>query len=179
MNRQQLEQCINTYGTEIYAFCSRITCNKQEAEDLYQDTFLKAVELEEKIEYTKNPKSYLISIALRIWKNKKRKFAWRKRIAGDSQLVEETVSQEKIMEANRSASPEENVLEWELKDQVRQEVAKLDEKYRIPIYLYYTVEISTEQIAKIMKLPNGTVKSRLHKARKLLKKKLEVVLDET
>lgn len=179
MNKQQLEQCINTYGTEIYAFCSRITCNKQEAEDLYQDTFLKAVELGEKIDETQNPKSYLVSIALRIWKNKKRKFAWRKRITGDSQLIEEAVSGEKLMTESRACSPEENVLEWELKVQVRQAIAKLDEKYRIPVYLYYTVELPIEQIASVMKLPKGTVKSRLHKARKLLKQELEVVLDET
>lgn len=58
-------------------------------------------------------------------------------------------------------------------------VDKLDEKYRIPVFLYYTLEFSIGQIGKIMKLPDGTVKSRLHKARKLLKKELEVVLDET
>lgn len=179
MNKQQLEQCINTYGNEIYAFCSRITCNQQEAEDLYQDTFLKAVELGEKIAYEQNPKSYLVSIALRIWKNKKRKFAWRKRIAGESQLAEEAVGGEVMVEEPGVISPEKRVLEWELKTQVRQAVAKLDEKYRIPVYLYYTAELSIEQIANIMKLPKGTVKSRLHKARKLLKQELEVVLDET
>lgn len=176
MNRQELEQCIDTFGNEIYAFCSRITCNKQEAEDLYQDTFLKAMELGEKIDVAQNPKSYLVSIALRIWKNRKRKFAWRQRIAGISVLVEEAVG-EGVQNTDK-ISPEENVLEWELKVQVRQAVAKLDEKYRIPVYLYYTMEFSVEQIGNIMKLPKGTVKSRLHKARKLLKQELEVVLYE-
>lgn len=179
MNKEKLEECINAYGKEIYAFCSRITCNRQEAEDLYQDTFLKAVELGEKIDDTQNPKSYLVSIALRIWKNKKRKFAWRKRIAGTEQLTEEAVSEKELMQESRGTSPEEKILEWELKMHVRQAVEKLDEKYRIPIYLYYTVELSIEHIADIMKLPKGTVKSRLHKARKLLKQELEVVLDET
>lgn len=179
MNKQMLEQCINAYGKEIYAFCSRITCNRQEAEDLYQDTFLKAVELGERIDDTKNPKSYLVSIAIRIWKNKKRKFAWRSRIAGTEQLTEEAVSEKEWMHEGRGNTPEEKLLEWELKVQVRQAVEKLDEKYRIPIYLYYTMELPIEQIANIMKLPKGTVKSRLHKARKLLKQELEVVLDET
>lgn len=53
----------------------------QEADDLYQDTFLKAMELIPKIDNDQNPKSYLLSIAVHIWKNKKQKFAWRKRIA--------------------------------------------------------------------------------------------------
>ena len=93
--------------------------------------------------------------------------------------MEEAVGGEVMVEEPGVISPEKRVLEWELKTQVRQAVAKLDEKYRIPVYLYYTAELSIEQIANIMKLPKGTVKSRLHKARKLLKQELEVVLDET
>lgn len=57
-------------------------------------------------------------------------------------------------------------------------VAGLEEKYRIPVFLYYSQQFSTEQIGKILKLPQGTVKSRLYKARKLLKKELEVVFNE-
>lgn len=172
----QLEQCINEYGKEIYSFCSQITRNKQEAEDLYQDTFLKALELEEKIDYRRNPKSYFVSIALRIWKNRKRKFAWRNRIAGTVELAEEVVSEE---ESGKEGAVEDIVLEKQWKEEVKKAVDKLDEKYRIPVYLYYTLDFSIEQIGKIMKLPEGTVKSRLYKARKLLKQELEVVLDET
>lgn len=118
MDMIQLEKCINEYGKDIYSFCSQITCNKQEAEDLYQDTFLKAVELGEKIDYEKNPKSYLVSIALRIWKNKKRKFAWRNRIAGMVELVEEAVSEE---ESGKEGSAEDIVLEKEWKEQVKRQ----------------------------------------------------------
>ena len=62
--------------------------------------------------------------------------------------------------------------------QVRRAVGNLPEKYRIPVYLYYTLQFSVEEIANVMEIPKGTVKSRLHKARALLKKELEVVLDE-
>ncbi|MFG6383633.1 MAG: RNA polymerase sigma factor [Lachnospiraceae bacterium] len=172
----QLEQCINEYGKDIYAFCSQLTQNKQEAEDLYQDTFLKAVELGEKIDYERNPKSYFVSIALRIWKNKKRKYAWRKRIAGNEQLTEEIVSSEIL---GQEHSLEEEFLRQELQLQVKEVVAKLEDKYRIPVYLYYMLQLPIEQISKIMKLPQGTIKSRLYKARKLLRQELEVVLDET
>lgn len=172
----QLEQCINEYGKEIYSFCCQITRNRQEAEDLYQDTFLKALELGEKIDYGRNPKSYFVSIALRIWKNRKRKFAWRKRIAGTVELVEEAVGEEAL---GKEGSTEDIVLEKELREQVKMAVERLDEKYRIPVYLYYTLQFPVGQIGKIMRLPEGTIKSRLHKARKLLKKELEVVLDET
>ena len=179
MNREQLEQCINDYGKDIYAFCSQMTHNRQEAEDLYQDTFLKAVELREKIDFENNPKSYLVSIALRLWKNRKRKYAWRARIAGTKQFVEEDASREAEVARPDHGNPvEEGYLDQELKKKVREAVKRLDEKYRIPVYLYYTLQLPVSQIADIMRLSNGAVKSRLHKARNMLKKELEVVLDE-
>ncbi len=89
MTKQQLEVCINEFGRDIYSFCKHLTCNQQEADDLYQDTFLKAAELSEKLDFQRNPKSYLVSIALRTWKNKKRKYAWRKRIADTREWAEE------------------------------------------------------------------------------------------
>ena len=50
MNVTELEKCIELYGKEIYAFCRQLTYSQQEAEELYQDTFLKAMELLQKID---------------------------------------------------------------------------------------------------------------------------------
>ncbi len=52
MTKQELEMCIDEYGKDIYSFCKHLTNNPLEADDLYQDTFLMAIELKEKIEYT-------------------------------------------------------------------------------------------------------------------------------
>lgn len=68
MTIQELEQFIATYGTDIYSFCVYLTGNRPEAEELYQDTFLKTLELLDKIQKDGNPKSYLLSVAIRIWK---------------------------------------------------------------------------------------------------------------
>ncbi len=170
MKMQELEQCINDYGKDIYSFCKQLTCNQQEAEDLYQDTFLTAVKAREKLDYANNPKSYLLSVALRIWKNKKRKFAWRKRIADMQSYVEE-----KDMEAKLS-SPEEILLSKEKDGAVRAAVDKLPERLKIVVLLFYMEELSTAQIASVLRIPKGTVVSRLHQARKKLQKELEDVL---
>ncbi len=175
MNKVQLEQCIHEYGKDIYTFCNQITGNRQEAEDLYQDTFLKAMELQEKMDYGQNPRSYLVSVALRIWKNRRRKYAWRQRIAGTCALTEEAV---KSCVEEQAYSAEETILKRELEEQVKQAVRELNEKYRVVVYLYYTLQLSVEEISQAMGIPAGTVKSRLHKARTLLKKELEVVYDE-
>ena len=175
MTKQELELCIKEYGKDIYSFCKYLTCNGQEADDLYQDTFLMAVELLEKIEYKENPKSYLLSIALRIWKNKKRKFAWRKKIADIQPMIE---GQGVELDREREVSLEEQMMKKETEEFVRNVVNHLSEKLKIVVLLFYMEGLCTREIAKVIKLPVGTVLSRLHQARKILKKELEVILDE-
>lgn len=168
MNVKELEQCINVYGKDIYAFCRQLVYNRQDAEELYQDTFLKAMELLDHIETEKNPKSYLLSISIRLWKNRKRKSAWRNRIAQMESLSKE--GNEVWMKSDWSM--EEEILRKEQQEEIRRAVRQLEEKYRIPVCLYYMEELSIADISKVLKLPQGTVKSRLYQARKILKKQL-------
>lgn len=176
MNKEQLSECIALYGKDVFSFCRQIAVSYEEAEDLYQDTFLKAMELSEKIEYGQNPKSFLISIALRLWKNKKRKFAWRDRIAGMDTLDENTDGKALQLAEN---PVEEAVMKGDLNRRVRLEVGKMEDKYRIPLILFYSSQMSLEEIARIMGIPKGTVKSRMHKAKECLKERLEAYYFET
>ncbi len=170
MNVTELEECINEYGKDIYAFCRQLVYNQQDADELYQDTFLKAMELLGHIESEKNPKSYLLSISIRLWKNRKRKFAWRSRIV----QMESLSKDENEVEAKSDWSMEEEILRREQQEEIRKAVGRLAEKYRLPICLYYMEELSVADIAKVLKLPQGTVKSRLYQARKLLKSQLSL-----
>ena len=61
---------------------------------------------------------------------------------------------------------------------VRNAVDRLPDKMKVTVLLYYMEERSVEQIADILRIPCGTVKSRLHQARKILEKELEYVLNE-
>ena len=173
MDKLELEQCIQEYGRDIYSFCKYLTCNVQDADELYQDTFLKAVELHWKIDGQDNPKSYLLSIAVNLWKNRRRKEAWRNRIASVASLTEE---QEENLTGGVEISPEETYLVNEEMQIVRSAVDKLPEKLKVCVLLFYMEDLSVAQVAKTLKLPEGTVKSRLYQARKLLEKELENVL---
>lgn len=173
MTKQELERCINEYGRDIYSFCKQLACNQQEADDLYQDTFLLAVQSSEKIDSTGNPKSYLLSVALRIWRNRKRKYAWRKRIANVQPIIEE---RDREMEMLEEMSPEERILTKEKDKAVREAVNSLPERLKITVLLFYMEELSTAQIARVLGIPTGTVVSRLYQARKRLQKELEDVL---
>ena len=87
MSHEELEACIKEHGKDIYSFCCQLTGSRQEADDLYQDTFLKMVELLERLDIKSNPKSYLLSVAVNLWRNRKRKFAVRQRITGPVQSI--------------------------------------------------------------------------------------------
>ena len=132
------------------------------------------MELREKINCSQNPKSYLLSIALRIWKNKRRKSAWRKRIADVQPILEE---RDADMRESAEPSPEERFARRERNTLIRNAVNQLPERLRVVVLLFYMENLSTAQIAAAMHLPPGTVLSRLHRARKMLKKELEDVLN--
>ena len=174
MTKQELEMCIDKYGRDIYSFCRHLAGSPLEADDLYQDTFLMAVSLQEKIVYENNPKSYLLSAALRIWKNKKKKTAWRKRIADVQPAAD--IQEAGIRECTEF-SPEERIAGRENAEAVRMAVNRLPDKLKIVVLLFYMEDLPAAQIAEAVRIPVGTVLSRLHRARKILKKELEDVLN--
>lgn len=168
MTIQELEQCINLYGKDLYSFCIYLTRKKELADDLYQDTFLEAMKKIVDIRYRENPKGYLLSMVFHIWRNKKRKLAWRQRIVPE-------ISEEDRLE--RISSNDETLLDGIIVEEERRllqnAVDNLPEKLKVPILLYYMEDLSITEISQVMELPSGTIKSRLHHARNQLKKELE------
>jgi len=168
---EALSELIELHGKAIYGFCYKLSGNKADADDLYQETFLKAMEVRHKMDVSQNPKAFLISIAIQLRKNKRRKFAWRQRIAPAAGF-NEAVDESRLHADN--TTPEDAVLSHELRSAVQAAADRLDEKLRIPLYMYYTVEMSVSEIASALKIPSGTVKSRLYKAREAMRTILEV-----
>lgn len=172
MEIQDITYLIHVHGKNIYNFCRQLTKDKEEADELYQDTFLKAIELCGKIDEANNPKSYLLSIAMKLWKNRRRKFAWRKRIVTMTSYQDEVDCESNLLDDVKT--PEELLMEKEKLKMVIRAVNHLKVEYRIPMYLCYAVEMPLKEISQILNLPEGTVKSRLFKARNEVKKYLEV-----
>lgn len=170
MDAKEVEKCIDEFGTDIYRFCLKLCMGKTEAEDLYQQTFLKALETEWTIDWEENPKALFFSLAHNLWKSDRRKQARRNTIAPCSNLDEET---EAVLHSEESL--EESYLQKELISEVNRIMETLPEKFRIPLTLFYLSNCPIEQISAIIKKPPGTVKSRLFKGRSLIKKRLEEV----
>ncbi len=150
------------YGPMLYRFCRSLAFSKEDGEDLFQDTFLKALERPRKL--MEDPKNFLFSMALSLWRSRRRKYARRERIAPLEPLEDQDLP--------GGDDPEASLLVREEERRVRQAVAALPERYRLPLVLYYSMEMKVADIALTLGLPVGTVKRRLHTARALVEKGL-------
>lgn len=169
MSQEELENIIYVYGKDLYSFCCALTHNRHEAEDLYQDTFLKLYEIKEGLHIEKNPKSFIMSVSINLYRNYKRKHSLRQKILGSPIPMEENICDI----PSKDLMTEEQIVIQEECRMLRSELDKLPDKYKIPILLFYMEELSLIEVSQIMKLPNGTVKTRIHRAKQILKQKLE------
>ena len=110
-----------------------------------------------------------------LWKNKKKKYANRMRLVPIDSMDEMSDEGYGFADYDNEVSPERIVLKQNEIDMIQGFVKTLPEKYRIPIYLYYSADMQINEISKILGLPEGTVKSRMRKAKKQLKEKLEAI----
>lgn len=86
MTREAFENLVECVGTDVYSFCLQLARNKEEAEELYQETMLTALEKHKKIDILANPRSFLLGIVVGLWKNRRRKLARRGRICPQTSL---------------------------------------------------------------------------------------------
>lgn len=162
MDAKELERLVDQYGPQVYRFCLKLALRKPDAEDLYQQTFLNVLEQDMKIRRDGNPRSLLFSVAYGIWRNEQRKRL--RRSADPSALLE--------LEAAPDDTEGEALVRLEA-EELKRVIALLPPKYRIPLVLQYTFQMPLEEISAIERIPLGTVKSRLHQAKALIKKKME------
>ncbi len=161
---QDMELLVEQHGKAIYGLCRKLTGSVHDADDLYQQTFL--VAMGKTIRDDGNPRAFLSKICIAQWKNEQRKQFRRARIAPNAEIEPENVA----FTGEISADLEKR----EIHDAVRRIVASLDDRCRLPVLLYYGMELPLREIANILGCPEGTVKSRLSAARKIIKEELEV-----
>jgi len=171
----EFEKFLQEYERELFSFCKYITMDEHVARDLYQDTVLDAFTIISRIDSTNNPKSFLFSIAIGKWKNMRRKVARRQKIAPEMPLEDAYLASNSSDFSSRTkyGNPEVEMQRSMLNEHIQKALSEIKEKFRIPLILFYFEDYPTETIATICKIPTGTVKSRLHKGRALLKKALE------
>lgn len=167
MSPQDMEQIIHEYGDDIYRFCFHLTGSRDEADDLYQDTFVKAIQLRHKLDRSGNIKSYLMGISVNLWKNRVKKETRRR------ELIPEISYEDAQWQVGVQSDPLRAVVDQEAGQDVMAAVAGLPDKQRVVVLLHYTQDYPTGEIARILHIPRGTVLSRLAKARQNIRSYLE------
>ena len=170
-DQKAYEALLNRYKNGIYNMIYQMVKNRDETEDLVQETFIKAFNCLDSYndKYAFSTWLYKIGFNNCIDSLRKRKL---KTYSIDTpiQLHESEVHMDL---KDNSKSPEQDYLFKEKKEQIQSSIDSLPEKYRITILLRHKDEKSYEEISEILKIPIGTVKARIFRAREMLKKKLK------
>lgn len=175
MNNDEFEWFVLEFGKDILRFCRMTAGDVENGDELYQDTMLILLKKRKALDSRQNLKSYALSTSIYLWKNRKKKYANRMRLVPIESMDEMCDEGYEFSASNTEVSPEQIVLKQNEADVIQEVVKALPEKYRIPIYLYYSADMQINEIAKILGLPEGTVKSRMRKAKDQLKEKLEAI----
>jgi RNA polymerase sigma-70 factor (ECF subfamily) len=162
------------FMSPLYAAALRMTRNAADAEDLVQETYLKAYRGFGGFEEGTNLKAWLYRILTNTYINTYRA---RKRRPEESDLedVEDLYLYRRLgglQLASLGRSAEEDLLESYTDDEVKAAIESLPEQFRMAVLLADVEGFSYKEIAEILDIPIGTVMSRLHRGRKGLQKKL-------
>ena len=162
---------VSLYQSRLYQVCYRMLGNKQEAEDITQEAFVRAYINLHTFDQKRKFSTWLYRIATNLCidriRKKKPDYYLDAAVAGTEGLT--MYSQVAINEK----LPVEKVEEMELQERVQYEISRLPEKYRMIIVLKYIEELSLQEISEIVDMPIGTVKTRLHRGREALRKQLK------
>jgi RNA polymerase sigma-70 factor, ECF subfamily len=173
-DQETFEGIVDLFKDKIYRHCYRMVGDGHEAEDLAQETFLRAYRNISKYnnEFKFSTWIYRIATNLCIDRLRKKK--------PDYYLDAEVPGTDGAnMYSQLSADdplPEQVVTENERWNELQEEIMKLPEKYRTAIVLKYVEDLSLEEISQIMDIPVPTVKTRIHRGREALKKVFQMVV---
>lgn len=163
-------EIVELYKDKVYQICFRMLWDRHEAEDAAQETFLKAFLNIHTYDQDKKFSTWLYRIATNLCIDKIRKKK------PDYHLDAEIAGTDGLNMYSHLSSgdqlPEEEVESLEVQETIHQAILLLPEKYRSVIVLKYIEELPLQEIADILELPLGTVKTRVHRGREALRKHL-------
>ena len=160
----------------LYSYAYSLTNELEEADDLVQDTYLRALRFHDKYEFGTNLKAWLFSILRNSFINKYRKKTKEpyKVDYEDVQNFYETLQQHD----STTYTTQEDVYNNTFSDEISNALNKLPERYRTVVILCDIENYTYEEISEFIECPIGTVRSNLHRARKMLYKELEPSLSQ-
>lgn len=168
------DELVSQYERRIYNFAMRLSGNADDAEDIAQETFIRVYNAIQNFRGDSNFSTWVFRIAHNVFLDMRKKVK-----AHPQTSLEESVELDES-EVTRQVEdpnplPDEVAQASELHDILQRAIEALPEYQREMVVLYHTQNKSYEEIAEIMDLPIGTVKSRLNRARIALKSLLDPI----
>jgi len=166
------------YAPQLYSAALRMTRNPADAEDVVQETFLKAYRAYDSYTEGTNLKAWLYRILTNTYINKYRKKQRRPAEVELGELQDIYLYKRLGESSGATQSAEADMLDAFVDTDVIEALESLPETFRLPVLLADVDGFSYKEIAEILDVPIGTVMSRLHRGRKALQKKLWDVAQE-
>ena len=166
------------FAPQLYSAALRMTRNPADAEDVVQETFLKAYRAYGSFQAGTNLKAWLYRILTNTYINRYRKAQRRPSEVELGELQDLYLFRRLGEQSGASESAESEVLEQFVDSDVIEALESLPDNFRMPVLLADVEGFAYKEIAEMLDIPIGTVMSRLHRGRKALQKKLWHVAEE-
>lgn len=168
--QEAFEEIVMLYQNRVYYVCYRMLGSREESEDIAQEAFVRAYMNLHKFDQKRKFSTWIFRIATNLCIDRLRKKK------PDYSLDAEVPGTEGLDMYSQLESaedlPEEELEKMETQERVQYEISRLSETYRPVIVLRYMEELSLKDIAEILDLPLGTVKTRLHRGREALRQQM-------
>lgn len=155
----------------LYRTALRMTKNENDAEDLVQEAYTKAYRFWDKFESGSNCRAWLFKIMTNIFINNYRSKS-RSPMTLNADEIDDNFLYGQLSSLNLEENPEKKFFSKIFDDDVKKAIDNLPDDFRVVVVLSFLDGFSYQEIADITDLQLGTVKSRLHRGRKLLQKEL-------
>jgi RNA polymerase sigma-70 factor (ECF subfamily) len=164
--RRQFEAEALVHLDALYSFALKLARSRDDAEDLVSDTLLRAFERWEQYRLGTNIRAWLFTILYHVFVSRKRRI--------DAREVQPSEEGEgwSAFEAVGEVDPEGRFYDSFLDEEITRAIDALPDEYRSAVVLSDVHELRYAEIAQILGVPEGTVKSRLFRGRRILQKKL-------
>lgn len=167
-DEQAFAALVRRHEKRIFGLLLRMLGNRQEAEDAAQDTFLNLHRHGHRFRREAKFSTFLYRVAMNAALNRRRTLGRRR--SHMEALAREQAGGSALPSQPRG--PEDSTLGQEVRERVQRELQTLPEALRAPLVLYDIEGLAYGEIAEVLHVAEGTVKSRIHRARKALKERL-------
>jgi RNA polymerase sigma-70 factor (ECF subfamily) len=170
-DRNAFAELVELYKDKIFHLAYRMLNNKQEAEDAVQETFLRVYTNLHRYDENQKFSTWIFRIGTNLCIDKLRR---RKNTYSlDAEMPDGEGNDYYAMLPSHEDTPEKQVIVSETQEQIRQAIETLPEKYKSVVILRYLHDMSLQEISDVLDMPVTTIKTRVHRGREYLRKRLE------